>query len=177
MKKAFTLIEILIVIAIIGILAVAILIALDPVEQISRANDTKLTSATGEIRGAINRYYASKLYFPWCTATGTCIYAGTCADNTPTAFATAGTCANMVLTSLQTTGELKTSVAIDSRLQLRTGGSGSIFIVLYDPYSKAQSTQYAPVVGQSGVYTDTTCATIGTTALCPGSGTCPFCVF
>ena len=53
MKKAFTLIELLIVIAIIGILAVAILIALDPIEQTNRAIDVKLVTASGEIRGAI----------------------------------------------------------------------------------------------------------------------------
>ena len=39
MKKAFTLVELLIVIAIIGILAIGILIALDPVEQTRKASD------------------------------------------------------------------------------------------------------------------------------------------
>ncbi|MGB3020375.1 MAG: type II secretion system protein, partial [Microgenomates group bacterium] len=66
-KKGFTLVELLIVIAIIGILAVAILISLDPIEQTNRASDVKLITASGEIKNAISRYYAGKLYYPWCT--------------------------------------------------------------------------------------------------------------
>src|SRR3989338_7507518 len=108
MKKAFTLIELLIVIAIIGILAVAILIALDPIEQTNRAIDVKLVTASGEIRGAINRYYAAKQYFPWCTDVECATYRTPCVSTGgSTKFATSATCAANVLQELKDSGELK----------------------------------------------------------------------
>ena len=85
MKKAFTLVELLIVIAILGILAVGILIALDPVEQIRRATDATVLSSAGDIKSALNRYFASKLYFPWCESTspaGGCTFVTGCAPST-----------------------------------------------------------------------------------------------
>ena len=48
-SKAFTLIELLIVIAILGILAAGILVAVDPVDKISAANDSKVQN---DISGA-----------------------------------------------------------------------------------------------------------------------------
>ena len=55
MKKAFTLIELLIVIAILGILAVGILIALDPIEQTRRATDSTIQQSALEIKNAIKK--------------------------------------------------------------------------------------------------------------------------
>ncbi len=49
-SKGFTLIELLIVIAILGVLAAGILVAIDPVDKINAANDSKVqndVSATG----------------------------------------------------------------------------------------------------------------------------------
>lgn len=70
MKKAFTLIELLVVIAILAILAVGLLAAIDPLEQIKKGNDTALMSTAEEFLNGTTRFYASRLYMPWC-ATGT----------------------------------------------------------------------------------------------------------
>lgn len=68
MKKTslgFTLIELLIVIAVLGILAVAVLSAINPIEQINRSRDTGSRSDAEQLLGAVDRYYASQGYYPW----------------------------------------------------------------------------------------------------------------
>ena len=63
----FTMIELLIVIAILGILAVAVLSAIDPVEQINRGRDTGTRSDAEQLFSAIDRFYAFRGYYPWQT--------------------------------------------------------------------------------------------------------------
>jgi len=73
LKKGFTLIELLIVIAILGLLAVSLIVAIDPVEQINRANDSaKRQLATNALSG-MQRYFANKQFSPNCNpATSAC---------------------------------------------------------------------------------------------------------
>ncbi len=63
----FTMIELLIVIAILGILAVAVLSALNPIEQINRGRDTGSRSDAEQLIGAIDRFNAFQGYYPWQT--------------------------------------------------------------------------------------------------------------
>lgn len=63
--KGFTLIELLIVIAVLGILAVAVLSAINPIEQINRSRDTGSRSDAEQLLGAIDRFYATAGYYPW----------------------------------------------------------------------------------------------------------------
>ncbi|MBP7740748.1 prepilin-type N-terminal cleavage/methylation domain-containing protein [Candidatus Woesebacteria bacterium] len=63
----FTMIELLIVIAILGILAVAVLAALNPIEQINRGRDTGSRSDSEQILSAIDRFNAFQGYYPWQT--------------------------------------------------------------------------------------------------------------
>lgn len=66
-QTAFTMIELLIVIAILGILAVAVLAAINPIEQINRGRDTGSRSDSEQLLSAIDRFYAYKGYYPWVT--------------------------------------------------------------------------------------------------------------
>ena len=66
-QMAFTMIELLIVIAILGILAVAVLAAINTVEQINRGRDTGSRSDAEQLLSAIDRFYAYKGYYPWVT--------------------------------------------------------------------------------------------------------------
>jgi len=73
-KKGFTLIELLIVIALIGVLAVALISAINPVEQTRKANDTSRKTAAAEMLNAIERFQATFFCYPWdyTVATKTC---------------------------------------------------------------------------------------------------------
>ena len=64
-NKGFTLIELLIVITLLGILAVAVLSAINPIEQINRSKDTAKQGDCEQLINATDRYYASKGWYPW----------------------------------------------------------------------------------------------------------------
>ena len=95
LKKAsgFTLIELLVVITLIGVLAVAVLSALNPIEQINKARDAGKRADSSQLLTAIDRYFASNEKFPWnnytdysasvdlaFAATGEMIGVGVCGD-------------------------------------------------------------------------------------------------
>lgn len=66
-NAGFTMIELLIVIAILGILAVAVLSAINPIEQINRSRDTGTRSDAEQLISAVDRYYAFNGFYPWQT--------------------------------------------------------------------------------------------------------------
>ena len=63
--KGFTMIELLIVIAVLGILAVAVLATFNPIEQINRGRDTGSRSDSEQLLSAIDRYNANRGLWPW----------------------------------------------------------------------------------------------------------------
>lgn len=69
-SAGFTMIELLIVISILGILAVLVLSAINPLEQINRGRDTATRSDAEQMLGAIERYNAFQRMFPWRVAGG-----------------------------------------------------------------------------------------------------------
>lgn len=73
-QQGFTLIELLIVIAVIAILAVAILSAINPVEQLRKADDSRRRSDTAELLNSLERYYTTYRAYPWgaVSPTGAC---------------------------------------------------------------------------------------------------------
>ncbi|HUV72107.1 MAG TPA: type II secretion system protein [Clostridia bacterium] len=64
-KAGFTMIELLIVIAVLGILAVAVLSAINPIEQINRGRDTGGRSDAEQLLSAIERFYTMRGFYPW----------------------------------------------------------------------------------------------------------------
>lgn len=63
-SKGFTLIELLIVIAVLGVLAAAILIAIDPVEQLARGRDGGRKNTVSETGRAFETYYTANSVYP-----------------------------------------------------------------------------------------------------------------
>ena len=104
-QKGFTLIELLIVIALIGILAVALLSAINPLEQLRKGRDSARKADAAELMNAVERFYASYQCYPWDLAAcdNTVVLAG--ATDTPTMDLTA---AGEIMTQLLAKNELKT---------------------------------------------------------------------
>jgi len=80
-KKAFTLVELLIVIALIAILSVAVLSTINPIEQSNKARDAKFKNDAAEASNATERYYASINKYQW-TSVYPLANAAYVADNT-----------------------------------------------------------------------------------------------
>lgn len=68
--KGFTLVELLIVIALIAILSVAVLATINPIEQTNKARDARVQNDAAEVMNAYERYYASLQKYPWENFTG-----------------------------------------------------------------------------------------------------------
>lgn len=133
-RKGFTLVELLIVIALLGALAIGLIGALDPFEQLKKGTDTGTRNNVSEIHSAIIRYYALKGYMPWCTdaATANC-------DNPTGTMLSSGTMIS-ALSAVVTTGELKsnfTQVNSGELSKIFVTGSGIAATVCYTPGSKS----------------------------------------
>ncbi len=79
-EKGFTLIELLIVIAVIGVLASAVLIAIDPIEQLKRGRDSGRKQSVTQMGRALQSYYTSRGSYPtaaqWSAATNILVTSG-----------------------------------------------------------------------------------------------------
>ena len=64
-QAGFTLVELLIVIALIAILSVAVLATINPIEQANKARDSRVQNDAAEVMNSYERYYASLQYYPW----------------------------------------------------------------------------------------------------------------
>ena len=67
-QKGFTLVELLIVIALLGVIALIVIAAINPIEQANRARDTRFKADGSQMIAAGDRYFASFNEFPWVTA-------------------------------------------------------------------------------------------------------------
>jgi prepilin-type N-terminal cleavage/methylation domain-containing protein len=70
MKRGFTLIEILVVVAIISILASVVLVGLGPTQQSGR--DARRLSDLREVQNALELYFSKCGYYPGPTVSGSC---------------------------------------------------------------------------------------------------------
>ncbi|MBI2616819.1 hypothetical protein HYW55_01640 [Candidatus Gottesmanbacteria bacterium] len=103
-------IELLIVIAVLGFLAVAVLSAINPIEQINRSKDTASRSDAEQLISGSDRYYTQKGYYPWMGAVDDVTNQFAFNNASLVKVATNNTDVNRALTALSTnTSELKSS--------------------------------------------------------------------
>ncbi len=167
MKKAFTLIELLIVIAIIGILAVGVLVGINPLEQTRKATDTSMIDISTEFKNAIDRYYAGHNNMPWCLNTsppGTCTLnvAGGCTDQAGFTTNTgllldSGGCILTAVTTMIGVGEIKSTF-------LGSAGSNAHVIHVWS------DANYATYIGVGFQPKSNTYQTNTNTNVAPGTG-------
>lgn len=118
LKRGFTMIELLIVIAVLGILAVAVLSAINPIEQINRSRDTGSRSDAEQLLGAIDRFYTGSGYYPWSSGP---------AISQPLTWSNTKSLTGVLDNLSNATGELKASFM--TRIQSTTPNYNSLYLV------------------------------------------------
>ncbi|MBI4008959.1 type II secretion system protein [Candidatus Roizmanbacteria bacterium] len=162
MKKAFTLIELLIVIAILAILAIGILAAIDPIEQFRRGSDSTAINTASEYKNAVDRYYTGKGVFPVSlqSAGGSYITGGV---------------GFQAITEMMTAGELKTNFTAGSpqalsNIYVNVAAAGANPVVCTNLYSKTFRNNSAALYNVSGGTPAGTCPS-------PTNADCHICYF
>lgn len=153
MKKAFTLIELLIVIAILAILAIGVLAAIDPIEQFRRGADSTVINTASEYKNAIDRFYAGQSRFPQG------ITSGMTWGNL-----TAGA-ASSSITDMITAGELKSSF---------TSGAGTALSNIYVNWPAGANGPIVCATLQSKTFRNNSAATFNLSGTAQAGG-CPSC--
>jgi prepilin-type N-terminal cleavage/methylation domain-containing protein len=188
-KLGFTMIELLIVIAVLGILAVAVLAAINPIEQINRGKDTGSRSDAEQLLSASDRYYASKGYYPWTSganSTNTMITGGAGATATLTKLNSqtiqVGNDVEQILNNLSTGGSSELKASFITRISDPTynflsiynnGGSGASTYLCFVPKSnsfKEEAWKRCSNAGHTGL--NASIPIDFPAAACPNDGTC-----
>lgn len=179
-------IELLIVIGVLGILAVGVLAAIDPFEQLKKARDTNTRASVISLHTAFTRYYATHNALPWnmspvltgCSTTAqVAVAAGVALSN-----AGMTACVNL---GPEADGELKTGFvtnlgsAVAGSIYIQSATSGSVN-VCFSPVSKSMFAEEATKFSSGGVDESGTggaCTLVLKQAMTPGSGASSACYY
>lgn len=152
-QKGFTLVELLIVIGLLGVIALIVIAAINPLEQANRARDTRFKSDGSQLIAAIDRYFAANNEFPWVTVDD--LAGGTLANDDSFGFMTAsregvGICGadcdtdGVLITNLELKTEFRnrdftsaTAPVADQLMLGKAAGSSTSEYACYVPASKS----------------------------------------
>jgi prepilin-type N-terminal cleavage/methylation domain-containing protein len=156
-QKGFTLIELLIVIALIGVLAVALLSTINPIEQTRKAKDSSRKAAAAELLNSIERFQSTFFCYPWEMTGGECVDTSDAQEVNATTI----TGTETWFTELQDKNEIKPEFAkrkdITEGKLIITEDTEGLAHVCFDPKSKTFDAQAC----KTNVGADTTCGVDG----------------
>lgn len=150
----FTMVELLIVITLIGILATAVLSAINPVEQLRKGRDTSRKADAATLLSAFDRFQASFGCYPWYfdLAAGTC-GATTFDFTTSTAIDTADFAAAGAFEAITNNEELKSqfstrNTVTDNELYIYEdlAGNGQVSVCFVPESQTGRSGAFGPIV-------------------------------
>lgn len=153
-QKGFTLIELLVVLGILGILAAALLVSINPVEQIKKAQDTSLKNATTTFVSAAQQYYSTHNALPWSAVSdggANCYTGGTTLSSV--ALSNLSNCVSALVAdgelkqSFQNTNNLNQAVVTNPNPQ--TGNAQDV-VACFMPLSQSQQRDANTKYTQSG---------------------------
>lgn len=157
LSSGFTLVELLIVIALLGALAIGLLATVDPFEQLKKGRDTSVSNMVAEFLNANLRYYSTKGQFPWGTGSTFSSQGANTMGSDITSLVNAGELKNRFM-DIAGTGNLAkvlvTSTAVDS------------LAVCFSPESKSFQANANTVYSSDAIAQTTGCKSQGGTGLC-----------
>lgn len=172
----FTLVELLIVIALLGIIALVVIAAINPFEQFNKARDARFKGDSTQLVEAVERYLINRGRYPWVTGaiTNESAFGYVTASNTGV-----GLCG----TSCSSDGELITASELKPDFrdrdfvsattadgQIRVGkaqGSGQSIYACYIPASKSERDR---AIAAGEVFALATDGTKSATTTCDAAG-------
>lgn len=180
-KLGFTLIEIIIVVAIIGILAIGLITALNPVEQINRATDTTTLSLAREFLSSTNQYQTNQQFSAACPDLACATYLDSLNSTSPVLMSTL-TNVNVALRNQGTTQASDNFInhgqagSVSVSLTSVTYGKDAQFILCWQPKSNAIKSDATTNNANSTIYNNM--GVVQTAAACPAdnSNTCYRCL-
>lgn len=178
LARGFTLVELLIVIALLGVIATVVIAAINPIEQANRARDAGYKADASQLLSAEERYFSAHSEFPWVSS-------GSLTNDDPFGFInaadpTVGVCVDASCTTttavpgglLVTALELKTEFLNRNFVKKGIGGAADVTQEIFvGKATGSSSSVYACFVPQSKSNRDNACKANGVYTLNTSNGT------
>jgi prepilin-type N-terminal cleavage/methylation domain-containing protein len=146
-RKAFTMIELIVVLTILAILAVGAWILINPMEQIAKSQDSTRASNASEIASSVARYVVTRQEYPWNRASESWPAAVRGTDRfyyyDPTSELDMGWVWNMVEAEEVKEGAAKKITEGNEFYVFKEEGSTSLVYVCFEPTSQMYKQQAA----------------------------------